>query len=190
MKRRVWAAVALLALTAGWAAVPAGASTFLAVSQDHLVAHAEAVVEGEVLEVASFWNAEHTAILTEAVLRVDDTLVGTAPAFVNLRTFGGKVGGYTIVAHGFPTFEVGQKLLLFLEPEKDGAHRVLGYRQGQFFLKGGPGGRIALPAVTVDERYVRADGKAVSAPGKGLPFDQLRKQIQDAAGRAGRPVVR
>jgi hypothetical protein len=87
MKREVWIPLLALAL----AAVPAAASTFLYQSQAELVAQAEAVVQGRIVEVHSFWNAEHTAILTEATLEVEDAVVGAAPTYVNLRTFGGRV---------------------------------------------------------------------------------------------------
>jgi hypothetical protein len=104
MKRAVW--IPILALAAS--VMPAAASTFLAVSREELVERTDAVVAGRVIEVSSFWNAEHTAILTEAVLEVEDSIVGAAPAYVNLRTFGGQVGNYRIEAHGFPTFQMGE----------------------------------------------------------------------------------
>ena len=184
MKRAVWVPILALAL----AAAPAAASTFLYLSQAELVGQAEAVVQGRVVEVHSFWNAEHTAILTEAVLEVEDTVVGAAPAYVNLRTFGGQVGNYRIEAHGFPTFQLGERMLVFLEPEQDGAQRVLGYQQGQFRIRGEQGQEVAVPAFSTGARVLRRDGTEAPAP-KAMPLTQFKQQLRDTAGRVGRPAV-
>ncbi|HET9767940.1 MAG TPA: hypothetical protein VFS60_13875, partial [Thermoanaerobaculia bacterium] len=104
----------LLPLALAFAGAAAQASTFLAMSQEELVAGSAAVVDARVVQVKSFWNRERTAILTEAVVRVDETIVGEAPGFVKVRTFGGTVGRLRIDAPGFPTFERGARLLLFL----------------------------------------------------------------------------
>lgn len=177
MKRAVWIPLLALAL----AAAPAAASTFLYQSQAELVGQAESVVQGRIVEVHSFWNAERTVILTEAVLEVEDTVIGAAPAFVNLRTFGGRVGRYNVEAHGFPTFELGERMLVFLEPEQDGAQRVLGYQQGQFRIQG----EMAIPAFSTGARILRRDGTEAPAP-KPMPLAQLKQQLRDTAGRIGR----
>ncbi|MES1244120.1 MAG: hypothetical protein ABUT39_21125 [Acidobacteriota bacterium] len=184
MKRAVWIPVLALAL----AGIPAAASTFLALDREELVEQADAVVAGRVVEVTSFWNAEHTAILTEAVLEVEDTLVGSSPAYVNLRTFGGQVGNYRIVAHGFPTFQLGERLVLFLEPEQDGAQRVLGYQQGQYRIREQQGREMAVPVIDFGARILRPDGTEAPAP-KAMPFADFKQQIRETAGRVGRPAV-
>jgi hypothetical protein len=184
MKKWFWGFVCAV----GLAALPAGASTFLAVPVDELVSQADAVVEGRVIEAHSFWNAEKTAILTEAVLEVEDSIVGAAPAYVNLRTFGGRVGDYWIVAHGFPTFAVGERLVLFLEPEQDGAQRVLGYQQGQYRVREEKGVVMAVPALDTEARYVHKNG-APAPERKALPLADLKRELRAAAGRAGRPAI-
>jgi hypothetical protein len=184
MKRAVW----ILILTLGPAVFPAAASTFLALSQKELVEQADAVVAGRIVERQSFWNEEHTAILTEAVLQVEDVIVGSAPAYVNLRTFGGQVDDYRIVAHGFPTFQLGERLVLFLEPEKDGAQRVLGYQQGQFRIRGEQGKEMAVPAIDLGARLLRPDGSEAPAP-QPMPLAQFKQQLRETAGRVGRPAV-
>lgn len=177
-------AVAVFAFAAG----PAAASTFLALDQAELVAQADAVVQGRIVEVQSFWNPEHTAILTEAVLEVEDSVVGSAPAYVNLRTFGGQVGNYRIVAHGFPTFQLGERMVLFLEPEQDGAQRVLGYQQGQYRIREEQGKEIAVPTFDTGARVLRPDGSEAPAP-RPVPLLQFKQQLRETAGRVGRPAV-
>jgi len=173
-------------------AVPASASTFLAMSQEELVAQADSVVQGRVVEVNSFWNKQGTVIVTEAVLEVEDTVLGRDRSHVRLVTFGGQVGDYRIEAHGFPTFEKGQRLLLFLEParkDESGAHRVLGYRQGEFLIRQDRRGReIAVPAWEAAEqvRILRKDGTEAEAP-RARVLDELKREIRETAGRVGRP---
>jgi hypothetical protein len=186
MKRSWFGFVLLLAL-----ALPAGASTFLAMSWEELVEKADSVVAGRVVEVESYWNREGTVILTEAVIEVETSVLGNAPSVVRVRTFGGQVGDYKIVAHGFPTFERNEKLLLFLEPAQDGFHKVLGYQQGELRLRTDESGReIAVPAWTADTaRILEADGSPARAP-RAIPFAELVQKIHATADRLGRPYSR
>jgi hypothetical protein len=186
MKRSWVGFVLMLAL-----ALPAGASTFIAMSQKELVEKAEAVVTGRVVEVSSFWNNEGTAIVTEAVVEVEDSILGNVPSHVRVRTFGGQVGDYKIVAHGFPTFEQNERLLLFLEPEQEGFHKVLGYQQGEFRIRTDRSGReIAVPTWEPDSvRILKQDGKPASVP-RTVPLEDLKFQIRETADRIVRPQAR
>lgn len=192
MKRTPWALLCgALALAL---AAPAGASTFLQISREDLVAQAAAVVQGRVLEVSSFWNREGTAIMTEAVLEVEDTVLGPDRSHLRLVTFGGEVNGLVIEAHGFPTFRKGQRLLLFLEPARKneaGAHRVLGYRQGEFEIRKDRQGReLAVPTWEADNvRILKADGTPARVP-RAVLLDEFKRQVRETAERAGRPDVR
>ena len=179
MKRVCCGAALLLAL-----ALPVRASTFVAMSQEEMVEQAGAVVTGRVVQVHSFWNREHTAILTEAVIAVEESILGNAGPQVRVRTFGGQVGEYKLVALGFPTFEGGEKLLLFLTPQQDGVHKVLGYRQGQFHIRAGASGRpTAVPAWEADTmRVLTADGTPARVP-RAVALDELKLQIRQTAGR-------
>ena len=185
MKRSWVGAVLMLAL-----ALPAGASTFLAMSQEELVEKSGAVVTGRVVEVSSFWNSEGTAILTEAVIEVEEAVLGDTPSHVRVRTFGGQVGDYKIVALGFPTFEKSERLLLFLEPEQDGFHKVLGYRQGEFRIRTDRSGReIAVPTWEADTvRILKQDGTPARVP-RAVPLEDLKFQIRQTADRGIRPQV-
>ncbi len=192
MKRTPW--IFLCGVLALIPVMPAAASTFLQVSHEDLVTQAEAVVQGRVVEVSSFWNREGTAIMTEAVLEVEDTILGPDRSHVRLITFGGEAGGYVIVAHGFPTFQKGQRLLVFLEPTRaneDGAHRVLAYRQGEFEIRKDRQGReLAVPTWEADSvRILKADGTPVRVP-RTVPLDDFKRQIRETAERAGRSDVR
>lgn len=167
-------------------AAPAGASTFLALSQEEMAEQADAVVLGKVLTVDSYWNAEGTVIVTEAMVEIEEKVLGDTPEHVRLLTFGGEVADYKIEAHGFPTFQKGERLLVYLEPAKDGFRRVLGYQQGQYRIRKDKQGKdIAVPALDLGAHVLLKDGTAAPAP-RTIALDQLKSQIRDAAGQAGR----
>lgn len=182
----------VLCLALAAVAIPAGASTFLFMPQEDLVEQAESVVQGRVIDVQSFWNRQGTAILTEAMVEVEDAVVGKVPSHVRLITFGGEVGGYRIDAHGFPTFAKGERILVFLEPARageDGARRVLGYRQGQFRIRTNKDGHeIAVPAWEGERgaRVLKADGTEAEAP-RPMGLAVLKRQIRETAARGGKP---
>ena len=78
-----------------------GASTFVAMSEKDLIASSDAVVRGQVVSVESFWNGDHTLIISEAVFEVESVIVGSASRYVTLRTAGGTVDENTVKAIGF-----------------------------------------------------------------------------------------
>ena len=174
--------VVLVLAAAVVSALPASASTFLAMDQDELVAASHAVVIGEVLQVRAFWNEDATAILSEALVRVDETLVGEAPRMVTVRTFGGTVGRLRIEALGFPTFHTGENLVLYLE-DVDGPAQVVGYQQGEYRINvRADGTAFAVPVVDHGAHLVHLDGRAAARP-RALPLATLKQQIREAAVR-------
>jgi hypothetical protein len=166
-------------------AVPLSASTFLKMSQRDLVRDSAAVVQGQVLKVSSFWDPTGKVIMTEALVQVQEKVLGNSPSVVVVRTFGGTVNGYTIEAHGFPKFRTSERVLLYLEAEKDGASRVAGYQQGQFRIVTDKAGvEFAVPAVDGAD-LVTPDGR-FAAPVKTLRLDVLKDSIRNEARQSGR----
>jgi hypothetical protein len=180
-----WLAPALLSAIAP----AAQASTFLALSHDELIAGSAAVVEARVAKVESFWNHEHTTILTEATVHVDRVVVGEAPEVVRVRTFGGTVGRYRIEAPGFPTFGSGERLLLFLYREPaDGSIRVQGYQLGQYRIEVDARGiEMAVPKADAGVVLLSRDGKTVALP-RARPLAELEAGLREIGERQGRRV--
>lgn len=181
MKRLMSIGLLLLSV----AAVPAVASTFLQMSQKDLVRASAAVVQGQVLKVSSFWDPTGRIVMSEALVRVEEKILGDTPSVVVVRTFGGTVGNFTVEAHGFPKFRANDRVLLYLEAEKDGATRVAGYQQGQFHVVRQGGVEMAVPATADDASVVTRDGR-VAAPAKAMRLDLLKGSIRGEARRAGR----
>lgn len=183
MKRMVSIGLLLCAV----AALPAGASTFLKMTEKDLIQNSEAVVQGRVLQVNSFWEKTGSIIVTEALVQVEEAIVGNAPTVVVVRTFGGEVDGFRVDAQGFPEFRLNERVLLFLEAEKEGASRVTGYQQGQFRVVVDKAGvEMAVPTVDV-ETVITADGRPAPRL-KALRLDELKASIRNEAARAGRVV--
>jgi hypothetical protein len=182
MRRLVFLSL-LLVLVAG---IPAGASTFREMDQRELVQSSAAVIDGEVLQVHSFWDPKGRMMITEAIVRVSDSVVGNIGSAIVVRTFGGTVEGYTVVAHGFPTFQRGERLLLYLESERDGAHRVTGYQLGQYRIVLDKSGReVAVPTFDGAARLITRDGRQAAQP-RALALDSLKNQIRNEAQSLGR----
>jgi hypothetical protein len=172
MKRFVSLAVLALVL----AAIPAGASTFVALSRAELTAQSNAVIEGEVLKTNSFWSRSGRLVVTEVMVQVTDKIAGEAPSVVIVRTFGGQVGGYNVEAHGFPKFAVGERVILFLQNQADGTAEVTGYRQGQYRVVREAGVEMAIPTIEAGVNLVRPDGQTVIRP-KAERLDVLKGRI-------------
>lgn len=172
-------------------AAAAEASTFVHMSRGELSRKAGAVITGEVLQVSSFWDEGNRVIVSEAMVRVEDHVLGDTASLVKVRTWGGTVDGFTVEAHGFPVFHRGERVLLFLENDRREAdlHRVLGYQEGHYRLvRDAKSGReLAVPTVDGGAHLVTADGRPAPAP-RTLPLEELRNEIRQHAERGGRQV--
>lgn len=184
MKRFVSLGLVLMVM----AAIPVGASTFFKMTQKDLVRDSEAVVQGKVLQVNSFWTEDGSIIVSEAMVQIEEKILGDAPSHVIVRTFGGTVGGFTVEAHGFPEFKANERVLLFLEPERDGVARVAGYQQGQYrLIVDKAGNEIAVPAFGAGEGLIDRQGRQ-AAPAKAMRLDDLKASIRGEAVRLGRTI--
>ena len=176
--------ILLVGLAVVLMAMPATASTFVAMDQAELVAASDAVIQGEVLEVHSFWNRGGTAVITEARILVEEVVAGQAASEIVVRTFGGQVGDYVLEAHGFPVFQEGQRLLLFVHQSQDTSLRVTGYRLGEYRVAQGDRGQlVAMPTLEPGVRLVHANGQAAPRP-QVVDLDTFKSQIRGLAGRA------
>jgi hypothetical protein len=160
--------------------VPAIASTFLAMEMPELVEKSDVVIRGEVLETRSFWDAQHRVILTDARIRIDERLSGEgAPVGreISVRTFGGTVADYTVVAHGFPTFEKGDEIVAFLAHQPDRTVQVTGYQLGLYEVIELDGARVAVPTWDGGSTLLDRTGKSVPGP-EPVTLEDLRDQLR------------
>lgn len=171
------------------AAVPAFASTFVAMSPKEMVAGADSVVIARVTDRVSAWTDSGRLIFTDNTLAVEEVVLGEAPAFVTVRTFGGQVGDLKVEAPGFPQLQDDEHVLLFLRQDREvGATRILGFQQGHFrVVTRLDGVTLAVPMVDEGARLLDRQGRAMPEP-RSVRLDQLKAQIVDQAARLGRAL--
>lgn len=174
MKRQVTLLVAALLLIA----VPATASTFVGMSQNELVAKADAVVIARVVAQTPAWTESGRLIYTDNVLAIEETVLGKAAGSITVRTFGGQIGDFKVEAHGFPQMENDEHVLLFLHNDaKVGTHRVLGYQQGHFsIVERLDGVVLAVPQIEEGATLLNKNGRLMAAP-VSVPLGQFKAQI-------------
>lgn len=118
------------------------------------------IVIGQAMASESFMTSSGV-IYTQTSVRVDEVLHGHAApgAMLLVRELGGEVGSLGMKVEGVARFEVGENVLLFLEPAAGGeAYRTLGLFQGAYNLR-------ELSGVTIATQK-HSDG-AVQAGGYG-----------------------
>jgi hypothetical protein len=159
-----------LALGAGLAA----ATTVIHMDTRALVARSQDIVVGEIGTPRSYWNPEHTRILTDVPVRVTRAIKGGAAETLTLTQVGGEVDGMRYTIDGSPTFTPGEEALLFVWRDAKGVGQVSGLAQGKF-----------------DIRRDRATGaRILSRPMPGLEFHDVRSlKAAPASGAAPRVTL-
>lgn len=116
----------------------------------------------------------------------DHAVLGEAPSIVRVQTFGGNVDGFIVEAHGFPEFKAGERMILFLAPEKDGIAKVTGYQFGQYLVRRDKAGvEYAVPALDLGANVVTKDGRPFVRP-QAVRLDAFKDQVRATARRSGR----
>jgi hypothetical protein len=138
------------------------ATTLVKLEFSDLARDADRVVVGTVTGIDGEWDESFNFIHTNVRLAVERALRGPAPSEIVLRTPGGQVGGAAQLAHGTATFELGERVLVFLTTWEDGTPKVLGYVQGK--------SRV----VEADDGKLRLKGGAANDLSLEFVADQLR----------------
>lgn len=180
-----------LAIAAGIASVaaPAGATTLVRESLDELVAGNRAVVVGEVVDASSYWNEDHTFILTDVRIAVHEALKGdVADREITVTLMGGRVDEITTLIVGGPELIPGNSYVLFLNEENlPGAERALTVRdlvQGAFDVKIGRDGLRAVSQANSHPLLPDHSGY-IDAPGgvEGMPLTAMMQSIRETVDR-------
>jgi hypothetical protein len=132
------------------AALPAFATTLIAMDVPALAKAADVVVRGTVVRVEPRWTMDGARIVTDAEILVAQTYKGnvTGKTVVAMQP-GGVVGEVGQKVHGVATFSLGDEVVVFLERRGD-RFTVTGLAQGRLYVdRSGPevvvrGGEEAL----------------------------------------------
>jgi hypothetical protein len=99
-------------------AAPASATTLIRQGLDELVRGNATIVQGKVVDLHSYWNQDHTFILTDVRVRpVDGFKSWRSGKDVTFTILGGMVGDVTTMIVGGPVLVPGTEYLLFLNHE-------------------------------------------------------------------------
>ena len=116
-------------------------SQVIPVSFPELVAAADSIVVGEAIDSRPEWVAtgESRVIVTRITFRVTETLKGIERLLLPLEFLGGTVGNVRQEVSGVPTFEIGDRAVLFVTGTR-AASPIVGHNQGRFPINIAPDG--------------------------------------------------
>lgn len=155
----------------------ARASEFHAFDRASQIRASEVIVTAKVLATRSYWTTDRSAIVTDAEVLVEEAWKGAPAERILVRTLGGAVDAVVLKVDGAATFEAGERVVLFLEPEGD-AWAPAGMIFGKLRIAGLPGDAFAIgslpPSVPGGARY-----ETVS-----VSLDELRAEVGSVAWEA------
>lgn len=97
-------------------------------STNALHAAAQKIAEGHVIAQSVRW--ENGRIVTRSVVAVRECFKGKCGAEIELKQFGGSVGGLTMVAHGVTLLKQGEAALLFVTADGPSSHQSVALGNG------------------------------------------------------------
>ena len=158
------------------------ATSYEAVTFNELVAKADVIFVGDVLDVRPFTvsTPRGTLIKTRVTFLVRDALWGTTSSMESFEFLGGVVGTRGLRVAEMPTFSPGDRRVVFARRET-GINPIVGFAQGLLRVaRDGTGADAVqtsdgLPlASTLD---VGRPGAARLRTGRAMPLSDLRAQI-------------
>ncbi len=113
-------------------AAVASSTTVIPPSFDALVAGANTIFVGEVVNTQAIWinTPRGRAIKTLVDFRVEDVWKGSSGVMTRLEFMGGTIGAATMEVVGMPAFTIGQRAVLFVSPER-AVSPLVGFMHGR-----------------------------------------------------------
>jgi hypothetical protein len=123
--------------------VVANATTVLAPSFEELVAQADIVFEGEVIETRARVSAERdgSPIVTDVYFRIRKVLKGESSPSLVLQFLGGEVGDLGFKVDGVPTFATGDRDVIFAQTPARLISPIVGMMYGRVRITADGAGR-------------------------------------------------
>ena len=182
--RQVFRTLLLVALLG---ALPASATTQLAMDLPALARGADAVVHGVVRRVESRWSGDKMRIVTDVEIQVTESLKGQPGGTVLVTQPGGRVGDVGQVVHGLASFTAGEEVVVFLEKRGARAFRVSSMAQGKYQVKRDADGKAALAVPEPSEALLLdpVTRKPSASALRPLTLAELKAAVQAALGPKG-----
>ena len=121
---------------------PSASSQPVPMQFSELVSAANLIVRGYVVDTRAEWisGSDGTGIVTSIVFRVERTLKGDADTQIQLEFLGGTIGDIGLTVSHVPTFEVGDRAVLFLDTTELFISPIVGSELGLFPIITSPDG--------------------------------------------------
>jgi len=113
----------------------ASATSLIMEGTGDLVEKSNSVVTGTITHVEAKMHDDHQFIYTYVTVSLDEVLKGDRPQLgqeIVLEELGGQVGPWIHHVSAVPMYEVGERVLAFLEDRPDNLYRTYGMIQGKF----------------------------------------------------------
>lgn len=166
------------------------ATTLARLSLDQLTVGSAAVARVRCVRVESRW--ENGSIWTVATADVVETVKGSLPTEITVRTPGGRVGHLTATVDGTPRFTAGSEVFVFLAPLRSGGFTVAGWVEGTFRIS--RDARTGGETVTQDSSsFAVFDTATRSFHTEGIrrmPIGEFRARIAAAVARSNGGKIR
>jgi hypothetical protein len=110
-----------------------------------LVAGADNIISGTVIERGSRWDEERAGITTTVVISVEENIKGVLDqGRIAIIVPGGEVDGVGELVSDTPSFAIGEQVVVFINPVAGEGFEVYGGYQGKFTIKSGNVGKWPL----------------------------------------------
>jgi hypothetical protein len=189
MSARLATVLVLLATLAGAVRADSGRALEL----DELIDLSAEVVVGEVVGSSSRW--QERLVVTDTVVRVDESMKGSPPHEVTITQPGGTAvhprlgASITTQASTFTTFDAGETVVLFID-RRGGTRNLVGAQQGKLVVA--PAGAAKGPTARA---LAIGPKKLLTQPGaprgmidtRGMTLDELRARVAARQSAGGVP---
>lgn len=130
IQRRTFAIAALIWM----ASLASGRAIVIVPTFDELVAQAETIFFGEVVDQRSSWqeNRDGRVIVTRVTFKIFQTLKGREAIQTQLEFLGGTIGDVTMAVEDVPQFRIGDRDILFVNTEGRPVSPIVGVVHGRF----------------------------------------------------------
>lgn len=174
---RLWCVCALLALVL--TVVPARATSYLPVTFQELVAQADVIFIGDVVDVRPYTlrTKTGTVVKTRVTFRVDDALYGTRGIVEVLDFLGGEADGIGMAVEGMPRFAVGDRRVVFAR-RKASVNPIVGFTQGLLRVRRDTGG---VDRVVTQDGF---SGRRIAPDSSALALQDFRSRVVAALAEA------
>jgi len=180
---RVARAVVAACAAAWWAVSPLHATVIVGADLGEVARAARIVARGRVVATEGRWTADRRTIETLVTLDVEAYLKGELAGLVSFTVPGGRLGRYRSIVIGAPRFDVGERVVVFLDARGPSLPFVVGLGQGVYRIVASSDGTSVVtppvpgPATTTSSRTVRGDpGRRPMAVDA---FDALVRQLAE-----------